>query len=200
MILVSRKAPDFVATAVMKNGEIIHNFNFNKFTLNKYVVIFFWPMDFTFVCPSEIISFSKRYDEFKKRNVEIIGVSCDSAFVHNAWRNTSIKKGGIGKINYTMVSDVKKEIQKSYGIEHPIHGIALRGSFLIDKNKIVRHQVVNDLPLGRNIDEMIRMIDALKFHETSGEVCPAQWNVGKKGITPSSDGISEYLSKNIDSL
>lgn len=200
MILVSRQAPDFIATAIMKNGKIINDFNFYKSTINKYVVIFFWPMDFTFVCPSEIISFNKKYEEFQKRNVEIIGISCDSVFVHNAWRNTPIEQGGIGKVNYTMVSDIKKEIQKNYGIEHPSNGVALRGSFLIDKNKIVRHQVINDLPLGRNINEMIRMIDALKFHEVSGDVCPAQWDIGKKSIQPSTKGIAEYLSKNFENL
>lgn len=200
MVLVSRQAPDFIATAIMKNGEIVNDFNFYKSTINKYVVIFFWPMDFTFVCPSEIISFNKKYAEFHKRNVEIIGISCDSVFVHNAWRNTPIEQGGIGKINYTMVSDIKKEIQKNYGIEHPSNGVALRGSFLIDKNKIVRHQVINDLPLGRNINEMIRMVDSLKFHESSGDVCPAQWDIGKKSIQPSAKGIAEYLSKNFKSL
>lgn len=200
MILVSRQAPDFIATAIMKNGKIVNDFNFYQSTMNKYVVIFFWPMDFTFVCPSEIISFSKKYEEFHKRNVEIIGISCDSVFVHNAWRNTPIEQGGIGKINYTMVSDIKKEIQRNYGIEHPSNGVALRGSFLIDKNKIVRHQVINDLPLGRNINEMIRMVDSLKFHEVSGDVCPAQWDVGKKSIKPSTKGIAEYLSKNLKSL
>lgn len=195
MTLVSCKAPNFIAPAVMNNGEIISDFNFNQYTLNKYSVIFFWPMDFTFVCPSEIISFNNKFLEFEKRNVKIIGISCDSQFVHKAWRDTPIKKGGIGYINYPMVSDIKKEIQKEYGVEHPELKISLRGSFLIDKQKIVRHQVVNDLPLGRNINEMIRMIDALQFHENNGEVCPAQWNTGKEGIKPTTEGISNFLSK-----
>lgn len=198
MILVSQKAPDFIASAVMKNGEFIKDFNLSKYIINKYAVIFFWPMDFTFVCPSEIIAFNLKYKEFKKRNTKLIGISCDSEFVHYAWRNTPVKLGGIGKIEYPMIADVKREIQKKYGIEHPDLGIALRASFLIDKNMIVRHQVINDLPLGRNIDEMIRMIDALQFHEKNGEVCPAQWNIGKKGIHPSPQGISKFLSENIN--
>lgn len=200
MVLVSRQAPDFIAPAVMNDDKIVKDFHFYKYTLNKYAVVFFWPMDFTFVCPSEIISFNNKYEEFQKRNVKIIGISCDSEFVHNAWRNTPIKMGGIGKIKYPMVSDVKREIQKKYGIEHPNYGIALRGSFLIDRDKIVRHQVINDLPLGRNINEIIRMIDALQFHEQNGEVCPAQWNIGQKGICPTTEGISEYLSKHSKSL
>lgn len=200
MTLVATLAPDFFAPAVMHDGKIITNFNFSEYVSNKYSVIFFWPMDFTFVCPSEIISFNKRHEAFKKRKVKIIGISCDSVFVHNAWRNTPISKGGIGKINYPMVSDIKKEIQKKYDVEHPNLGVSLRASFLIDKNRIIRHQVVNDLPLGRNIDEMIRTIDALQFHEKHGEVCPAQWNVGKEGIKPSTEGISKYLSENSDEL
>ncbi|VFP81916.1 peroxiredoxin C [Candidatus Erwinia haradaeae] len=200
MVLVSRIAPDFTASAVLGNGEIIEKFNFLDFTSGKTSVLFFWPMDFTFVCPSELIAFNKRYSEFQKRGTEVIGISLDSVFVHQAWRNTPIHQGGIGSVQYIMVSDIKREIQKSWGIEHPNAGIALRASFLIDQFGIVRHQVVNDLPFGRNINEMLRMIDALQFHEVHGEVCPAQWEKGKDTITPSSDGIAKYLSNNLHQL
>ncbi|VFP85985.1 peroxiredoxin C [Candidatus Erwinia haradaeae] len=200
MILVTHPAPDFTAAAVLGNGNIIERFNFIEYINGKMCVLFFWPMDFTFVCPSELIAFNKRYSEFQKRDVEVVGVSSDSHFVHSAWRKTPINRGGVGDIQYIMVSDIKREIQKSWGIEHPKIGVALRASFLIDQVGIVRHQVVNDLPLGRNINEMLRMVDALHFHEKYGEVCPAQWEKGKEGIIASPDGISQYLTKNIDQL
>ena len=200
MVLVTRQAPDFTAAAVLGNGEIVDNFNLKSFIEGKPAVIFFWPMDFTFVCPSELIAFDKRFAEFQKRGVQIIGVSFDSEFVHNAWRHTPVEKGGIGEVQYPMVADIKHEIIKAYGIEHPEAGVALRGSFLIDKKGIVRHQVVNDLPLGRNIDEMMRMVDALQFHEEHGEVCPAQWEKGKEGMGASPLGVTKYLSENFDKL
>lgn len=200
MVLVSRQAPDFTAAAVMGNGEIVDKFNFHAFTQGKPAVVFFWPMDFTFVCPSELIAFDHRYDEFKARGVEVVGVSMDSEFVHNAWRKTPVDKGGIGEVRYPLVADVKHEIMRAYGIEHPEEGVALRGSFLIDKDGIVRHQVVNDLPLGRNIDEMLRMVDALQFHEEHGDVCPAQWEKGKAGMGASPDGVAKYLTENADKL
>jgi len=200
MVLVTRSAPDFTAAAVLGNGEIVENFNFHKHIAGKPAVLFFWPMDFTFVCPSELIAFDKRYAEFKQRGVEVVGVSFDSEFVHNAWRNTPIDNGGIGKVQYAMVADIKREIQQAYGIEHPEAGVALRGSFLIDKDGVVRHQVVNDLPLGRNIDEMLRMVDALQFHEEHGEVCPAQWEKGKEGMGASPEGVAKYLSQNAAKL
>lgn len=140
MVLVTRQAPDFTAAAVLGSGEIVENFNFKQHTNGKTTVLFFWPMDFTFVCPSELIAFDKRYEEFQKRGVEVVGVSFDSEFVHNAWRNTPVDKGGIGAVKYAMVADIKREIQKAYGIEHPEAGVALRGSFLIDANGVVRHQ------------------------------------------------------------
>jgi len=195
MVLVTLKAPDFTAPAILGNGSYVDNFNLKKHINGKTTILFFWPMDFTFVCPSELISFNKFYKDFKKRNVEIIGVSFDSIFVHNAWRNTPPNQGGIGKVQYIMVSDMKRDIQKSYGIEHPTVGAALRASFLIDNNLIVRHQVINDLPLGRNIQEMLRMVDALQFYESHGEVCPANWNIGDDGIKPTSKGIKDYSSK-----
>ncbi|MCW9709380.1 peroxiredoxin C [Avibacterium sp. 21-586] len=200
MVLVTRQAPDFTASAVLGNGEIVDNFNLKDHIKGKPAVIFFWPLDFTFVCPSEIIAFDKRYQEFKKRGVEVIGVSIDSQFTHNAWRKTSVDEGGIGEVQFAMVADVKHDIAQAYGIEHPEAGVALRASFLIDKDGVVRHQVVNDLPLGRNIDEMIRMVDALQFHEEHGEVCPAQWEKGKEGMTGSPEGVAKYLKQNADKL
>ena len=200
MVLVTRQAPDFTAAAVLGNGEIVENFNFKEFTKGKPAVVFFWPMDFTFVCPSELIAFDHRYKEFKSRGVEVVGVSMDSEFVHNAWRKTPVDNGGIGEVQYPLVADIKHEIMQAYGIEHPEAGVALRGSFLIDKEGVVRHQVVNDLPLGRNIDEMLRMVDALQFHEEHGDVCPAQWEKGKEGMNASPKGVAAYLTKNATGL
>ena len=200
MVLVTRQAPDFTSSAVLGNGEIVDNFNFKKHIEGKAAVLFFYPLDFTFVCPSELIAFDHRYEEFKKRGVEVVGVSIDSQFTHNAWRNTPTENGGIGAVKYALAADVKHEIAKAYGIEHPEEGVALRGSFLIDKNGVVRHQVVNDLPLGRNIDEMLRMVDALQFHEEHGEVCPAQWEKGKEGMKDNPEGVAKYLKQNADKL
>lgn len=200
MVLVTRQAPDFTSSAVLGNGEIVNNFNFKKHVNGKAAVLFFYPLDFTFVCPSELIAFDHRYEEFKKRGVEVVGVSIDSEFTHNAWRNTPTENGGIGAVKYALAADVKHEIAQAYGIEHPEAGVALRASFLIDKNGVVRHQIVNDLPLGRNIDEMLRMVDALQFHEEHGEVCPAQWEKGKEGIKDSPEGVAKYLKQNADKL
>ena len=200
MVLVTRHAPDFTSSAVLGNGEIVNNFNFKKHVNGKAAVLFFYPLDFTFVCPSELIAFDHRYEEFKKRGVEVVGVSIDSEFTHNAWRNTPTENGGIGAVKYALAADVKHEIAKAYGIEHPEEGVALRASFLIDKNGVVRHQIVNDLPLGRNIDEMLRMVDALQFHEEHGEVCPAQWEKGKEGMKDSPEGVAKYLKQNADKL
>ena len=200
MVLVTRQAPDFTSSAVLGNGEIVDNFNFKKHIEGKAAVLFFYPLDFTFVCPSELIAFDHRYEEFKKRGVEVVGVSIDSEFTHNAWRNTPTENGGIGAVKYALAADVKHEIAKAYGIEHPEEGVALRASFLIDKNGVVRHQIVKDLPLGRNIDEMLRMVDALQFHEEHGEVCPAQWEKGKEGMKDSPEGVAKYLKQNADKL
>ena len=200
MVLVTRQAPDFTSSAVLGNGEIVNNFNFKKHVNGKAAVLFFYPLDFTFVCPSELIAFDHRYEEFKKRGVEVVGVSIDSEFTHNAWRNTPTENGGIGAVKYALAADVKHEIAKAYGIEHPEEGVALRASFLIDKNGVVRHQIINDLPLGRNIDEMLRMVDALQFHEEHGEVCPAQWEKGKEGMKDSPEGVAKYLKQNADKL
>ncbi len=198
-VLVGKPAPDFNAVAVMGNNEIKENFNLKKHISGKYAVVFFYPLDFTFVCPSEIIAFDHRLDEFKKRNVEVISVSIDSHFTHLAWKNTPVDKGGIGKIGYPMVADVKHEICKAYDVEAE-GGVAFRGSFLIDKAGMVQHQVVINLPLGRNIDEMLRMVDALQFTEQHGEVCPAGWNKGKAGMNASPDGVAKYLAAHAKEL
>ena len=197
-ILVTKEAPNFIAPAVMPDGSIIEDFKLSDL-LGKYVILFFWPLDFTFVCPTEIIAHDKRVADFKERNVEIVGVSIDSQFTHFAWRNTAVNDGGIGPIQYPMVEDIKHEITRAYGVEHP-DGVAMRASFLIDKDGIVQHQVVNNLPLGRNVDEMLRMVDALQFTEEYGEVCPAGWNKGESGMTPTADGVSDYLSKHSEEL
>ena len=199
-VLVGREAPDFTAAAVLGNSEIVDKFNFKEATKGKYAVVFFYPLDFTFVCPSELIAFDHRLEEFKKRNVEVIGVSIDSHFTHNAWRNTPVNKGGIGPVRYTLVADMNHAICKAYDVETPDGNVAFRGSFLIDKNGIVRHQVVNDLPLGRNVDEMLRMIDALQFTEEHGEVCPAGWKQGDKGMTATPGGVADYLAVEGDKL
>jgi peroxiredoxin (alkyl hydroperoxide reductase subunit C) len=198
-VLVGKKAPDFTSAAVLGNGQIVEDYNFAAATKGKYAVVFFYPLDFTFVCPSELIAFDHRMEEFKKRNVEVIGVSIDSHFTHNAWRNTPVEKGGIGQVAYTLVADIKHSICQAYDVENE-GGVALRGSFLIDRDGVVQHQVVNNLPLGRNVDEMIRMVDALQFTEENGEVCPAGWNKGKKGMTASPEGVAAYLAGNAKEL
>ena len=198
-VLVTREAPDFVATAIMPNGIIEEKFRLSDLR-GKYVVLFFWPLDFTFVCPTEIIAFDHRIDKFKERSVEVVGVSIDSQFTHFAWREAPIERGGIGKVLFPMIADVKHEITKAYGIEHPEEGVAMRASFLIDKEGIVQHQVVNNLPLGRNVDEMLRVIDALQFTEEYGEVCPAGWQKGDRGMKPTKEGVSEYLEANAEKL
>lgn len=193
-VLVGKPAPDFTAAAVLGNNEIRADFNLKSYLKGKYGVLFFYPLDFTFVCPSELIAFDHKLAEFKKRNVEVIGVSIDSQFTHLAWKNTPVDKGGIGKVGYPLVADVKHEICRAYDVEFDSAGVAFRGSFLIDKEGVVRHQVVNDLPLGRNVDEMLRMVDALQFTEKHGEVCPAGWTQGDKGMTPNREGVAAYLS------
>lgn len=199
-VLVARQAPDFTAAAVLGNGEIVEDYTLSEAIKGKKAVIFFYPLDFTFVCPTELLAFDHRLEEFTKRGVEVIGVSIDSQFSHNAWRNTPVNEGGIGQVGYTLVADVKHEIAQAYDVEHPEAGVAFRGSFLIDKEGTVRHQVINDLPLGRNVDEMLRMVDALDFHEEHGEVCPAGWNQGDKGMDASPDGVASYLSEEADKL
>ena len=199
-VLVGREAPDFTAPAVLGDGTIVDDYSFSSATKGKYAVVFFYPLDFTFVCPSELIAFDHRLAEFTKRGVEVIGVSIDSHFTHNAWRNTPVDQGGIGQVGYTLVADMTHEICKAYDVELPDGSVAFRGSFLIDRDKMVRHQVVNDLPLGRNVDEMLRMIDALQFTEEHGEVCPAGWSQGDKGMDASPDGVAAYLKDNASDL
>lgn len=198
-VLVGKQAPDFTVPAVLADGQIVDSFSFSEATSGKYAVVFFYPLDFTFVCPSELIALDHRIDELTSRGVEVVAVSIDSHFTHNAWRNTPINQGGIGPVRYTMAADLTHSIAKDYDVEHAI-GVAYRGTFLIDRSGLVRHQVVNDLPLGRNIDELIRIVDALQFHEEHGEVCPAGWNKGDAGMNASPAGVAEYLDKNADKL
>lgn len=199
-VLVGREAPDFTAAAVLGDGSIVGEFHLAEAIAGKYAVLFFYPLDFSFVCPSELIAFDHRLDAFKKRNVEVIGVSIDSQHVHNAWRNTPVEKGGIGAIKYPLVADMNHAVCKAYDVELPDGTRAYRGSFLIDRAGIVRHQVVNDTPLGRNVDEMLRMVDALQFNEEHGEVCPAGWKQGDQGIRQNAESIAAYLAGNADKL
>jgi peroxiredoxin 2/4 len=198
-VLVGKKAPDFTTAAVMPNNEINEQFNLHSYLNKKIGVLFFYPLDFTFVCPSEIIAFNNRLQEFKNRGVEVIGVSVDSKFSHLAWKNTEINNGGIGQVQYPLVADLSKNISRDYDV---LVGeeVALRGTFLIDQEGFVRHQLINDLPLGRNIDEALRMVDALKFFQENGEVCPAGWNKGKEGMKADSAGVAKYLAGNSEKL
>ncbi len=198
-MLVTKQAPDFTATAVLADGQIVENFKLSENFGEKGTVVFFYPLDFTFVCPSEIIAFSHRYNEFQERGVNVIGVSVDSQFSHFAWRETPVNQGGIGRINFPLVADLNKQIAKDYDVLFN-EAVALRGSFLIDSKGIVRHAVVNDLPLGRNVDEMLRMIDAQQFTDEYGEVCPAGWQKGDEGMKPTTDGVAQYLDKHADEL
>ncbi len=198
-VLVGKQAPDFTVPAVLGNGEIVDSFNLYQAKEGKYALVFFYPLDFTFVCPSELIALDHRVDAFKERNVEVIGVSIDSHFTHNAWRNTAQNEGGIGPVKYTLAADMAHEICKAYDVESE-GGVAFRGAFLIDKNNVVRSQIVNDLPLGRNMEELIRLVDALQFHEEHGEVCPANWKKGDKGMDASPEGVAKYLSESADEL
>jgi peroxiredoxin (alkyl hydroperoxide reductase subunit C) len=189
--LVTKRSPDFTAQAVMPDNS------FQELTLSsyrgKYVVLFFWPLDFTFVCPSEIIAFDKALGKFHEKNAEVIGVSIDSHFTHLAWKNTPVRNGGIGNVHFPMVSDLSKRISTEYGVLVN-DSVALRGLFLIDREGVVRHAVVNDLPLGRNVDEAQRMLDALQYFEENGEVCPANWKPGEEAMKPTAAGVAEYLA------
>jgi peroxiredoxin (alkyl hydroperoxide reductase subunit C) len=193
-VLVGKEAPDFTANAVLPDNTIKADFNLKSHIKGKYGIVFFWPLDFTFVCPSEIIAFDNRVEEFKKRGAEVIGVSVDSHYTHYAWKNTAVDKGGIGNVRFPLVADLTKSIARSYDVLLN-DAIAFRGTFLIDKNGVVRHQVINDLPLGRNVDEALRMLDALIFHDTHGDVCPANWKKGEEGMKPTAEGVADYLAK-----
>ncbi|MBI2792039.1 MAG: peroxiredoxin [Gammaproteobacteria bacterium] len=195
-VLVGRKAPDFTCSAVLGNGEITSGFKLSEAIKGKYGLVFFYPLDFTFVCPSELIALNKRMKQFKERGVEVIAVSIDSQFTHNAWRNTSVKDGGIDKVTYTMAADINHRICQAYGVEHPEAGVAFRAAFIIDKNGTIRSQIVNDLPIGRNIDEIIRVIDAVQYNEAHGEVCPAGWKKGDSAMKATPDGVATYLANN----
>ncbi len=198
-VLVGKKAPDFTVPAVLADGQIVDELTLSEAIKGKYGLVFFYPLDFTFVCPSELIALDHRIDAFKERNVEVIGVSIDSHFTHNAWRNTPVNEGGIGQVKYTLAADINHDICKAYDVESE-GGVAFRGAFLIDLEGNVRSQIVNDLPLGRNMDELIRLVDALQFHEEHGEVCPAGWSKGDKGMDASPDGVAKYLSESADEL
>ncbi|MBU2553800.1 MAG: peroxiredoxin [Bacteroidetes bacterium] len=206
-VLVGKKAPLFEATAVINGGEIVEKFSLEQFIGKKHVIFFFYPLDFTFVCPTEIIAFQDKIEEFEKRNVAVVGCSVDSAFSHWAWLNTERNQGGIKGVKYPIVSDLSKTISENYDVlagsyeynedgEAEFNGepVAYRGLFLIDKQGVVRHQVVNDLPLGRSITEALRIVDAWQFHEEFGEVCPANWEPGQDALEATSEGIAKYLS------
>jgi len=198
-MLVTKKAPDFTATAVLADGQIVEGFNLMENLGEKGAVLFFYPLDFTFVCPSEIIAFSHRAKEFRERGVNIIGVSIDSQFSHFAWRETPVAEGGIGRVDFPLVADLNKQIARDYDVLLD-ESVALRGSFLIDADGTVRHAVINDLPLGRNIDEMIRMVDTMLYTNEHGEVCPAGWVKGDEGMKADTAGVAEYLGKHADEL
>jgi peroxiredoxin (alkyl hydroperoxide reductase subunit C) len=198
-VLVGKQAPDFTVPAVLGDGSIVDDFSLSATIKGKYGLVFFYPLDFTFVCPSELIALDHRMDTFKSLGVEVIGVSIDSHFTHNAWRNTAINDGGIGQVKYTLAADMTHEICKAYDVESE-GGVAYRGAFLIDKNGMVRSQIINDLPLGRNMDELVRLVEALQFHEEHGEVCPAGWTKGDKGMNATPAGVAEYLAGESDKL
>jgi peroxiredoxin (alkyl hydroperoxide reductase subunit C) len=191
--MVTKPAPEFTATAVMPDNSFNENFSLEDYR-GKYVILFFYPLDFTFVCPSEILAFDRALDRFKAKNCEVVGVSVDSQFSHWAWKNTPLDQGGIGNIQYPLVADLNKEISREYGVLLP-DGIALRGTFLIDREGVVRHAVVNDLPLGRNIEETLRMVDSLQFFEEHGDVCPANWKEGEEAMKPTAEGVASYMAK-----
>ena len=191
-VLVGKKAPHFSAKAVV-NGQIVNNFSLEAFK-NKYVLFFFYPLDFTFVCPTELHAFEEKREEFEKRGAAVVGCSVDSVFSHFAWLNTPKSKGGIEGVSYPLVSDINKTIARDYQVLLEDEGVAFRGLFLLDKEGVIRHQLINDLPLGRSVDEAIRMLDALIFHEINGEVCPANWKAGAKAMTPDQEGLATYFS------
>ncbi|MEI6697135.1 MAG: peroxiredoxin [Bacteroidota bacterium] len=208
MVLVGKKAPVFIADAVINGGEFVENFSLEQFIGKKHVVFFFYPLDFTFVCPTEIIAFQEKLAEFEKRNVAVVGCSIDSKFSHWAWLNTELKNGGIKGVKFPLVSDLTKTISQNFDVlagnfDYNDEGevafigapVAYRGLFLIDKQGVVQHQLVNNLPLGRSIDEAIRMVDALQYFEENGEVCPANWHKGEVAMKATAEGVAEYLSK-----
>ena len=199
-VLVGKVAPDFIVPAVMPDGNIIDDFNLSKKINGKYALLFFYPLDFTFVCPTELVALNKRMDVFNEKKIEVMAVSIDSVHTHRAWRNTELANGGIEGVKYTLLSDTKHNVCRNYGVEHPEEGVAFRGAFLIDKNGVVRSQIINDLPIGRNIDEILRTFDAIAFHEECGDVCPAGWKQGDNGMRADSMGVASYLGQNSEML
>ena len=199
-VLVGRKAPDFTVPAVLGSGEIVGQFNFSEESKGQYAVVFFYPLDFTFVCPSELIALDHRMSDFTSRGVKVVSVSIDSHFTHNAYRKTPINEGGIGPVTFTMAADMSHSVCQAYGIEHPTAGVALRAAFVIDKAGVVRAQMVNDLPIGRDIDELLRLIDAVQFADEHGEVCPAGWKKGQASMKASPEGVAKYLAEHSKGL
>ncbi len=191
--LIGKQAPTFAAPTVLPDNTIKPDFSLEELK-GKYVVLFFYPLDFTFVCPTEIIGFDKKLAEFKELGAEVVGVSVDSQFTHLAWKNTALADGGIGNVQYPLVADLTKQISSDYGVLLEGAGVALRGTFLIDQQGVVKHAVVNDLGLGRNIDEALRMVRALRHHEQHGEVCPANWQEGEDAMQPTAEGVASYLA------
>ena len=205
-VLVGRKAPDFTTQAVLPDDIIVGDYNFTTTRNGKYAVVFFYPLDFTFVCPSELIAMDHRMDKLSELGVEVVGVSIDSHHTHYAWRNTEINKGGVGQLKYTLAADMDHSIARAYGIQsdggdsyYPA-GVAMRATFVIDQNGVVRHQIVNDEPLGRNMDEVVRIVEALQFFEANGQVCAAGWQKGDAGMETSASGVAQYLSENAENL
>ncbi len=205
-VLVGKEAPDFTSQAVLGNGELVDNFELGRFIDGKYAAVFFYPLDFTFVCPSEIIAFANRTEALAALGCEVVAISTDSHFTHSAWRKTPQDQGGVGSVPFPMVADMTRAIAAAYGIlsepgnSYYPPGVAMRATFVIDQQGIVRHQVVNDEPLGRSVDEVIRIVDALQFFEEHGQVCPAGWNKGDAGMVTTSSGVASYLSEHATDL
>lgn len=200
MNLINTPAPDFTAAAVLPDGSIEDAFQLQEVIRDRYAVLFFYPLDFTFVCPTELLAFHNRVAEFEKRDTAVIGVSIDSQYTHLAWRVTPVDQGGVGQLDYPLVADPSHRIVRSYGVQAASGDVALRATFLIDREGLVRHQSVNDLPLGRNVDEYLRLVEALQFHEQHGEVCPAGWQPGRPGMKADREGVANYLRSNAGHL
>ena len=205
-VLVGRPAPDFTTQAVLASGEVIEDYNFHNSIQGKFGILFFYPLDFTFVCPSEILAFANRTEKLKSLGCEVVGLSVDSHHTHFAWRSTPVNEGGIGAVPFTLAADITREISTAYGIldssddSYYPNGVSMRATFIIDQKGIVRNMVVNDEPLGRNMDEVVRMVEALQFFEQNGQVCPAGWNQGDAGMNNTPDGVASYLAENSDKL
>jgi len=200
MNMINKIAPKFTASAVLPDGSIDNNFTLHEVIRDRYALLFFYPLDFTFVCPTELIAFNRRMSEFDYRNTAVIGISIDSQYTHLAWRDTPVEQGGVGQLDYPLVADTSHRIVQAYGVQAASGDVALRATFIIDRNCMIRHQSINDLPLGRNADEYLRLIDALQFHEQHGEVCPAGWQQGQPAMQADRRGVAAYLQSNAGSL